>query len=104
MTAAFRLKNGIVPCSIVGNGPEGLVRVLARFERDALPCRCLVHPSRLLHVLPPVSTEVENERERRRRLRHVPYGEPEEERIGITGDDETPPPCGKYTDRKEKIK
>jgi len=63
VTAAFRLKNGIVPCSIVGNGPEGLVRVLARFERDALPCRCLVHPSRLLQSLPPAARAAEIERE-----------------------------------------
>ncbi len=52
-TALFRLERRLVPCSVVGIGPSGMVEVLARFGVPGSKlCRCLIHPSRLLQSLP----------------------------------------------------
>ncbi|MCL4485046.1 MAG: hypothetical protein M1537_01700 [Nitrospirae bacterium] len=52
--AAIRLPGRLVPCSVVGTGPSGMVEVLVRFGRPGTPLhRLFVHSSRLLHSLPP---------------------------------------------------
>ena len=72
----FRLERRLVPCSVVGIGPSGMIEVLARFGRPGSKlCRCLIHPSRLLHSLPPGNAD-------------YPL---EEERIGDPGSDEEAP-------------
>jgi hypothetical protein len=76
VTAAFRLESRLVPCSVIGIGPSGMLEVLARFGGPGSNlCRCLIHPSRLIHSLPAGN----------------PHYPPEEERIGDPGSDEEAP-------------
>lgn len=76
MMAAFRLERRLFPCSVIGIAPSGMLEVLARLGRPGSKlCRCLIHPSRLLHSLPPGNA-------------HYPL---EEERIGDLGSDEEAP-------------
>jgi len=72
-----------------------------RTDGESLKC---VNCGRKTGGHPPLSAVDDREARirRRRRLRHVLYGEPEEERIGITGDDETPPPYGNVPVKKRK--